>query len=400
MPLEATAIENMSNERGEAPGEYPLWEWGVFICLCGTLLTALGLVLQKFSHTKNAGDPAAVVYYRQPWWQFGFSVFLFGQIMNLVAMGMALQAVLSSLGAGALIFNAIFAWMILGERILRLELLSMGGMVAGAFVVTCFHPAGQRLITGTHGVQEIVSPLFSAPFLWLTGGIVLFLVLLRTAMVTFFPANFSIYLALCSAVSSGYTIALFKCISFLFLSWKTVHPLAHWQFYLVLAVALVLCVLQIHTLNLALHLGRAMTVVPVVFAFSLMAQISLCEVAYKEMRGITGIQAALSFGGVVLIMISIAALVRVKIKGEPLQEDAEKASLTVPLLREGSKSEPHLGGRTWSRDAVDTIPVPRTWSLDVEAITMSSLDFQSLRDSPEGRYRAYTVSVTGPMGLI
>jgi hypothetical protein len=383
-----------------------MWLLGVTISLVGTSMTALGLVLQKFSHAKNALCQEATVYYRQPWWLLGFSIFLAGQIVNVAAMPLAPQAMLSCLGAWALIFNALFAWAFLGEHISSGELFSIGGMVAGAAAVIMSTPTSNSFANGNFTTMDIAGPFFQGVFVCVSAGIAFFLTLFRIT-VHYMPDLKPVLLALCSAIASGYTVSLFKCVSILILSWSSAEPWKRWQFYGVLLVALGLCLVQVHSLNMALQLGRAMNVVPTLFAFSLLAQIGVAHAAYQEMRGMDGRHAATFVVGIVVMLSSVVGLVRSKITDEiVIVADDDSGELEkdqapmerVPLLKIGdSKSLP---ARTWSLDSKDptaTVPpfIRRPFTEDLT----SSLDYEAFRSSFEGRDRAYTLSVTGPLGL-
>jgi len=403
-PLWILFASRAQKSGGEAEGP-PQWVLGVAICIAGTCLTSLGLVLQKHSHSENAkSGGGAVVYYRQPCWLLGFTFFLAGQIVNVVAMAFAPQAMLSCLGAWSLIFNAIFARSILGEDLYLLDLLGMTGIVIGALIVIHTTPASAHAVDKglageTAGLQEIAGPLFRAFFLLLSAGIALLLVLFHLVVEYRFPDLTPLFWTLCSAIASGYSVTLFKCISFLIIASEHVHPLEHWQCYVVVVVACLLCVAQLHMVNLALHSGRAMSVVPTLFALNMLAQIGICEAAYREMQGITGFEAAGFVSGIVLILVCVNAIVRMKIamESEPSEDYIEdepesNRSMESSEPEKRDKRSMSLPARTWSMDDfLDPLPAGRgrTCSLDSDAFTESFV----------GRSRSYTISVTGPMGL-
>mmetsp|Transcript_63709 Transcript_63709/g.205302 ORF Transcript_63709/g.205302 Transcript_63709/m.205302 type:complete len:371 (+) Transcript_63709:84-1196(+) len=363
-----------------APQEQaPIWLFGVLLCVLGTTLTALGLVLQKYSHIKNAKRGDALVYFRQPWWQGGFTVFLTGQLFNLAAMALAPQTVLSCLGVWSLVFNAAFAWIILGEQIQRSELLSMVGMIAGVVLVILSMP-GMSSPSIHGGIQDILQPLVSPTLLEFTACMAALVAVLWLATLSCAPDLMPVFWALTSAISSGYTVTLFKCLAVLALSVRPPWP--SFQPYVVLGVALLLCVGQVHTLNLALNGGRAMTVVPASFAFSLMAQIVTAQAAFQELSELPGPRQATTFGGgLLLILVCIVALMRAKIS----VDEALKAEVQTPLV-------------VHPRVELETSPL---WRLDVmeRCQSFSSLDSQAFPESFEGGERAYMVSVTGPMGI-
>jgi len=382
----------------------PLWTIGVCVCIAGTLFTSLGLVVQKYSHSKNAKLGAAVVYYDQPWWVFGFSVFFAGQIIGVVAMPMAPQAMLSCLGALSLIFNAVFAWAMLGEQLHRLELAGMMGIIIGAVVVIHTTPAERGLDIDTAGLSEIVGPLFGSGFLCLGARIAAILCVFGAFAYSRGPHLISIFWAMTSGVCSGYTVTCFKCISYLAVSYERTQPMLHCRCYMVLMVAIFLCFGQLHTVNTALHSGRAMSVVPTIFAFNLLAQIGIGEAAYMEMEGMRTAQ-AVGFGcGIVLILVCVVAIVRM-------------SGMKTALQTEGVAFEAKLEESFESKvaDETGTPFYGRSTSLPARKFSLESfedlghlfqrthsetwLDHDDFSESFNGRSRAYTVSLTGPMGL-
>lgn len=395
----------------------PLWFWGVLICVAATAMTALGLVLQKFSHTLNAKTSKSVVYYRQQWWLVGFFIFAIAQVVNLISMSMAPQVMLSCLGATALVFNAVFARMILEEELHRFELLVMLGMVSAVVMVISNTPVTSGSATET-ALSNIVGPLFEFRFLAIAAFVLVSLFTLRCAVdmrfVRSFPALDPLTWALCAAASSGYTVNLFKATSEFVMAWPTTRPLVHWECYVTLIAALGFGISQVHCLNRALNAGRAMMVVPTYFALGLLSQLGIAETIVSDFPRTT-LGRAIFISGIVLILVFIVLLVRAKIAYEE-QPDAEieevlgrtfsdtwpsspvnardpsdttallAAVPKPPLIQQNWKSMPDL-----ETDATDPLPIPR----QTRCSSCSALDAEAFQDSFEGRERMYSVSLIG-----
>lgn len=114
--------------------------FGMALCLAASTLKPLGLILQKYSHVQKercAGLTARDYYsvgislFKRPWLISGITVFLCGHAPNIISSGMAPQVMLSCLGTWAIISNAVFARLILRERLKKRQIASMGGMVIG-----------------------------------------------------------------------------------------------------------------------------------------------------------------------------------------------------------------------------------------------------------------------------
>lgn len=406
----------------------PLWLWGVLICVFATGLTSLGLVLQKFSHTLNERrvkelNEKSVVYYRQPWWLVGFSIFAVAQVINLISMSMAPQVMLSCLGATALIFNAIFACILLEEELRLLEGLIMFGMLLAVMMVIATTPiiatgAGADLV-----LHDILHPLFAFRFLSLTLFLLVVLVALRftvvnEAVVRRVPDLDPVAWTICAAVSSGFTVNLFKAVSELLTVWDKTRPYAHWQCYLILLAACVFGVSQVHCLNKALNLGRAMMVVPTYFSLGLLAQLGISEAIIVDVPQTT-LPIAIWICGIVLILVLIVLLVRAKIAVEILPPDASNEEVFEKALGSPKALRTHWPSTPQNKEATDTtallsgvLPVPQMPSrlstslpppeLEGSLVpprqrfnSWSAWDPERFQDSFEGRERIYSVSVIG-----
>lgn len=378
---------------------------GIVISLSGTTLTALGLVIQKFSHVKNSKADDPVVYYKQPWWWFGFTIFLAGQIINVVAMPLAPQAMLSSLGAWALVFNAIFAWAILSERLYALELLAIGGIVMGVLMVILTTPVGKGFAPdGT--MDEIAGPLFHARFLSITAALLSFLFCFRIVAAAHMPDLVPLCWTLAASIAGAYTVTCFKCISTSMLVWSTARPFDDSRYYAVVGVAVFLCVTQVHLLNMALNTGRANFIVPIAFAFNLISQIAVGEAAFHEMGRLTPSHAIIYAGGIVLMLLCVVLCVRAKMAGETLESEkygAEKSETPrAPLLPEmpHAATLPARAMALFSFDEADPFFKGRSLSLLSSDSMNSTYDCEAFPESFYGvRNRTYTVSVSGPLAL-
>jgi len=391
------------------------------------MLTALGLVLQKYWHTKNKHMDTPTVYYKSGWWILGFVIFLTGQIINVVCMSLAPQAMLSCLGACSLIFNSVFARLILGEYILWQETGLMLLMIVGCAMVIISTPRTNLIDAVQDRPALVVQPLYSTRF------IVLFSILLALLMLGRFvlwiveekeeeeggrprqqpeeepsppqrleplspprsradaaaPPRLlswsetrSLFWALVSAISSGYSITFFKCLSTLLVSLPLAAAVFRADFWVVLGIAIALCLLQVHTLQLALSQGRAMTVIPTVFAAGILAQIGVADCAFRELKGLTDIvPQVLFFSGVGIICLSIISLTRVRFSievGEEVRSPEDEEGKEVAKRGEASLETPA------SSRSQGFAPSPAR---------------QPSADCPGGGSGAVTLSVTGPVGL-
>jgi len=393
----------------------PIWIWGLIICVFATALTALGLVLQKYSHTLNASSPKAgtkSVYYRQPWWIVGFAIFAVAQVINLVSMAMAPQVMLSCLGATALIFNAIFAWLILDEELHLFEGGLICGMVFSVIMVISTTPVVDADPAARDVFRECVSPLFEFFFLVLAACIMAMLAFLRfgvveSSMARQVPEIAPVAWTVCAAAASGYTVNLFKASSEFIMAWTETRPLTHWECYVVLVGAFAFGIAQVHCLNCALNRGSAMLVVPLYFSLALLAQLGISEAISVDVPQ-TPLHIAIFVSGIVLILVFIVLFVRTKIAYEE-KPDAEIEEVfenvfqswpTTPVAKAATEATSLLAGVPTPPENPPDLEYEEQHSLNLSLVsnrerTLSTYDCQSFEDSFEGRERTYTVSMIG-----
>ena len=132
---DAAAIRSADVSGGaSSSGEFVL---GIALCLLGAGATNLGLTFQKLSFMRN--DLLEPTKQRraaqQPLWLFGLVVFLAGQILNLLAFGYTGQALAATLGSFSLVTNGILAPLLLGEKLTKTMVLSIGIIVFGSALV-------------------------------------------------------------------------------------------------------------------------------------------------------------------------------------------------------------------------------------------------------------------------
>jgi drug/metabolite transporter (DMT)-like permease len=373
------------------------WEIGVCLSVIGSGLTSCGLVLQKYSHSENARKGQHVLFFRQPLWLAGLAVFICGQVGNVVAMAFAPQTMLSCLGALSLVWNALFAFFLLRERVLLAELLSMLGMIGGVLMVISSTPVVEEPehLHRNKTVADVVSTLMDAEFFGVAFAFALVLTvgifLVQRAM----PGMESIYWAFATAVAGGYTVTLFKCTANVFA--RVRFPWNDAKFYVVVGTAVVLCLTQVHTLNLALKKGNAVTVVPVYFSMGVLMQLLQAEVAYKELDTLSGRKnVAIFISGVGLVLVGIIAMVRAKIAAE--EEDEGREEPCDEVERQLSPAQA-MAPKSESTPLLEAQLGTRTLGKRQRLRSMPHIDPSMFQESFGGSERRYTISLTGPVGI-
>mmetsp|Transcript_3297 Transcript_3297/g.7798 ORF Transcript_3297/g.7798 Transcript_3297/m.7798 type:complete len:532 (-) Transcript_3297:124-1719(-) len=345
--------------------EIPVWIEGALICLFGSTLTALGLVLQKYSHSKAAekveddevspvyqASSKAVVatvleevehdeyedtepetkaegpYWKQPWWLLGFSLYIAAQLINMVSMAMTPQVVLSCLGSWTLVCNTMFAHWMLGEQINKYQAIAVVGLIVSTALVLASAPRpSPQEEARKPTVDDLITRFLSTDF----GSLTIFAIFLalsaratimqknskkgkhhpfsEASTIAASPQNESVVAlawALCAALCAGYTALLFKCIAVL-IAGATLAPvvlLMQWEFYGLLFTALMVAPSELHCLNMALQNGDAVSVVPMYLAMGMLAQLLTGGVFFGEFRDFRSDREMASFAGSVSLTLS------------------------------------------------------------------------------------------------
>jgi len=304
---------------------------GIALSLSSSTLTSLGLVLQKLAlgQAQESGS-SGFHKYSHPKWITGISLFGVGQVCNVLSAGMAPQVMLSSLGTWALISNAVFAEWFLGEKMQLVKILPIGGMVVGMlFVVAGTPPAGPSEM-GHVTVEEYTTMWLARDTVGLTAVLLFCLLVSRIIIFRFLNKTNrnlpGLWWVILATMTSGYNMTLVKCGSELALRGTPQEYLNSPHFWVMVAVGLSFAVLVLHGINVSLGEGEALVVVPAYYASGMVFQIIVASVFFGELNGFTGMKQRLIFmGGVVSLLLCIAAIGVTDILCAPCQQAADEA---------------------------------------------------------------------------
>ncbi|KAJ5542687.1 hypothetical protein N7535_005111 [Penicillium sp. DV-2018c] len=149
---------------------------GVVVGLISTSLQAIGLTLQRKSHLledeKHPYDVRRPPYKRRRW-QLGMGMFVISNIVGSTIQITTLPLpVLSTLQASGLVFNTIFATLILGEPFTRYSLAGTVLVCTGALLIATFGAIGEP----AHTLDQLLELLQRRPFLLWMGATALLVV--------------------------------------------------------------------------------------------------------------------------------------------------------------------------------------------------------------------------------
>ncbi|KAK2787832.1 hypothetical protein FQN51_003072 [Onygenales sp. PD_10] len=143
---------------------------GVLVGLISTSLQAIGLTLQRKSHMlEDEKDPYDLRRppYKRRRWQVGMFMFVVSNIVGSTIQITTLPLpVLSTLQASGLVFNTIFAALILGEPFTRHSIFGTVLVCIGAVLIATFGAIGEP----AHTLDQLLALLGRRPFLvWMAG---------------------------------------------------------------------------------------------------------------------------------------------------------------------------------------------------------------------------------------
>lgn len=297
---------------------------GMGACIMASTLTPLGLILQKYSHAQSQKVSSDVAFYRQPWWIAGMAVFLCGHVLNIISTGMAPQVMLSCLGTWAIIPNAVFAWLILSERLSSPQLLYMAVMVAAMMMVILGTPSASASEQGVIHADVLAAMFLGTGFLTLS--VVLSGVLAAARFATLgvagnMQAGFWVFLA---TTLSGFATTICKCVSLLATHSAPSAYLSSPYFYCMVSAGALLSGLMLHCVNMGLQEGDALIIVPMYYALGMLFQIIVAGVFFDELDSFSNAGQALGFtSGVVVLLLCIGALPFAQV-GRPRSSSIDK----------------------------------------------------------------------------
>jgi len=318
------------------------WLMGVLVTLVGATLTVVGLMIQKQAHAAHSKNQASAAkpYWLETLWLAGGGVWLFGNAVCWVALGLAPQAILASINCWNIAVTLVIAPWFLNEPVSARTAWSTVVLTIGtAWVVICGPKEYQQ-----QTVEGIVESLQTLPcmmaFVATTGFLLSMAVVAysriqsrRTPTLTYFQ------FAAVSATFAWYATMLSKsCAKVLVASVRLGIPMYHNPAFWALASGFVVCAMaQVHFLNMSLKHGEAVHAIPTYEALSMTGQIVVGGVVFDEFAGLSRRAHMWFWPGVFLVLLGILSLAR----GASLQSGVppvpEKAK--VPIQKKGSECD-------------------------------------------------------------
>jgi len=294
------------------------WAIGVIVTLFGATLTVVGFMVQKQSHsattsTDSFGRTGAPTrpYWMEGRWLLGGLIWLLGNLICWVALGLAPQSVLAAINCWNIVITLVIAPLLLGEPVSTRTAWSAVILACGTGWVVMFGPKVYQQHTVVLIVEALKKPqsiiAFALTFVFLLAMLVTGYNRWRNRMsqtlsyvqFTAISATFAWYATLLSKSTAKVLVASVQLHQSLYL-----NPV-----FWVLAAAFPVCAAaQMHFLNMGLKHGDAVTVIPIYEALSMTGQIVIGGLVFDEFASLGPRQHAWFWPGVAIVLVGIISL--------------------------------------------------------------------------------------------
>ncbi|EAU32625.1 conserved hypothetical protein [Aspergillus terreus NIH2624] len=313
---------------------------GVIIGLISTSLQAIGLTFQRKSHIledeKFPYDSRRPPYKRRRW-QVGMSMFVISNIVGSTIQITTLPLpVLSTLQASGLVFNTIFATLILGEPFTRYSLIGTVLVCIGAVLIAVFGAVGEP----AHTLDQLLELLKRRNFiLWMVATAIIVVVIYAGSKVLKYLTHSArskhstihnhayappripmahgrvrlirgLCYGLISGVLSAHTLLLAKSAVELLVRTivDRVNQFNRWQSWVILLAMITVALMQLYALHRGLKLCSTSVLYPFVFCIYNIIAIIDGLIYFRQMSQLAGIHAGLIALGTIVLLSGVLCL--------------------------------------------------------------------------------------------
>eukprot|EP00658_Telonema_sp_P-2_P018971 TRINITY_DN1742_c0_g1_i13.p1 TRINITY_DN1742_c0_g1~~TRINITY_DN1742_c0_g1_i13.p1 ORF type:complete len:515 (+),score=141.73 TRINITY_DN1742_c0_g1_i13:209-1753(+) len=149
---------------GENQGTNPLWWVGVLLSIVGSVISNLGVNMQKYSMMQESkrSKEEQRGYAGQPLWFVGLGGVIFGALFDFAALGFIAQSLATPIGSVTMVANIVFAHFWLGEALTKADLVATGAIIFGAIIVAAFADKTETCYTIDELLDLYLKPGFIA----------------------------------------------------------------------------------------------------------------------------------------------------------------------------------------------------------------------------------------------
>ena len=277
---------------------------GLVLALSSSIFIGSSFIIKKMGLKKAAtnGNRAAAgghSYLYEPWWWFGMTSMIIGEIANFAAYAFAPAILVTPLGALSIIFSAVLAHFILKEKLHIFGVLGCALCVVGSTTIVLHAPHEKDI----HSVKEVwhlaTEPGFLVYSCWV---VTLVLVLIFRFAKRYGERHMIIYIGICSLTGS-ITVVSVKAVGIaLKLTFQGMNQFIYFEPWFFTIVVIGCCIIQINYLNKALDTFNTAVVSPVYYVMFTSLTIIASIIMFKEWDTQNASQIATELCGFVTIL--------------------------------------------------------------------------------------------------
>lgn len=299
------------------------WLLGVVLATTGSIVSNLGINFQKLAHKNMADVGEKRSYTTHKYWRVGLAMVIIGSFADFAALTFAPQSLVAPLGSMTLVTNSILAPILLGEKVIKRDLIATAVIIFGSVIAVCFASHTDVVYSSV----ELFAFYFHADFLvyiLLVLGFIFALhwkirkveVYERISRTNPDYVKWRLFHRFAYPASSGaigaQSVLFAKCVCELLVNSFEGNGVlfTYWQSYIVVACMFFCIWLQIKWINEGLARFDASYTVPVFTSFWILLSIISGMVFYREWVGMTLAQAVMFIIGVFITLAGVIALSR------------------------------------------------------------------------------------------
>lgn len=330
------------------------WLLGVMFSILSSFCTTFGTILQKYAHIvndrkeKKARELGGILL--SPWWLFAlFIMVLLPLPFDFIAFSLAPQSLLVPFAGMTILLNAIFAPILLKEKITMIEIIATTVILVGLVTTTASGPKTDADLDAC----ALLARYNDLDFL-LAVIVPLVICAISLYFIHFIESSPLInqmkplLYAICAGAFGGVGNIFFKATGEMAQAsisgsdgvispWTTIHPYYHIIFTIMLAV------LQISHINQGLRRYDAVLYLPMYNTAYILISGSVGAIVYKEFSGYSTLQFVLFPLGVFITLMGIILMTRKQTNAEvaplPLEEAPKVTTLQVKPFVTGERNE-------------------------------------------------------------
>ncbi|VFQ79258.1 unnamed protein product [Cuscuta campestris] len=235
--------------------------------------------LMKAGVTGKRAGSGGHSYLLEPWWWVGMITMIIGEAANFAAYAYAPAILVTPLGALSIIFSAVLAHFILGERLHMFGVVGCILCLVGSISIVLHAPIERKI----ESVKEVWHQATEPGFIIYTGIVIIVVVLLVVRFVPLYgQSHMVVYIGICSLTGSLTVMGVKAVGTALKLTFEGMNQFKYFQTWFFIVCVIMCCLLQLNYLNKALDTFNTAVVSPVYYVMFTTLTILASVIMFKE----------------------------------------------------------------------------------------------------------------------